>query len=341
MPTALPVGTVLLALEKKFGKGTVSQLGAGAKSRVTEVIPTGLSVIDHHVLGIGGLPVGRMSEVFSDEGTGKTSFMLHCLAACQRAGGIAALVETENALDLDWAELHGVNLRDLILLEPDHIEDVTKQIEALLAVLTKSPSLIAWDSLAATATKGEIVDGLAGSDAVADRARLMSKACRVWSPALAKSRAHLMVINQQRDNIGVMFGPKFTTPGGKAIKYHSSLRLQLLGGKKIEGEHGEHTGKDITIVAAKNKLHAPFRKARLRLSYASGFDELWSTLTHAKDRKLAKPRSRGKVAYDEAMRSLGWADGQTSLVDTEPEIPPAPRRRRHGATKKRCNKARS
>lgn len=304
------IGAVLLALEKEFGKEAAGLLGYGAHSAVSEVIPTGLTVLDRYVLGIGGLPCGRMSEVYSEEGTGKTSLMLHCLAACQRAGGFSILAETENALDPDWAaEVHGIDPDALVLLEPDSLEDTTQRIaQAITAVPPNAgPVLVAWDSIASTPTKLEIEDGVVGSDAVAARARHLSRACRVLAKLLKDSRVHLMFINQVRDRIGVMFGSKQTTPGGHAVKFHSSVRFKLFGGKKVEGAFGEHKGKDITVVGVKNKLHPPWRKARLRLDFATGFDEQWSTLSHAKDRKLAKPRSRGKVAYREALTKLGWA----------------------------------
>jgi len=302
---------VLKALQAKHGKESAVLLGDNdARCVVSEVIPTGLNVLDHYVLGVGGLPVGRMSELYSEEGTGKSSIMLRCIAQAQRGGGVVVLVETEGALDTAWAaNVHGVDLARLILIEPGCLEDATQAIETVLNSCcgnAAGPSLVAWDSVAATPTRREIDDGLSGTDRVGDRAKALSKMCRALIVKLKGCRAHLMLINQVRDNIGVSFGDKFTTPGGHAIKFHATIRLQLLGGKAYKDDDGAHLGKDVTVLASKNKLHAPWRKARLRLDYKDGWNEEWSTLTHAKEAGVIEPRRRGAEAYSEALDKLGW-----------------------------------
>lgn len=282
------------------------------RGAVSEVIPFGIDAIDRYVLGIGGLAVGRASEMYSPEGTGKTSLMLKALAGAQREGGLAILAETEAALDLDWAsEVHGVDLDKLVLIEPDCLDGEDGATELIIKAVQSippgvGPNLVALDSIAATPTLREIEDGLTGKDKVAERAKHLSKACRRFATLLKKHRVHLMFINQVRENIGVMFGDQYTTPGGHAVKFLASVRLQLLGGKAYKNPGGEHLGKDITVLAAKNRHHPPWRKCRVRLDYATGWDNEWSTMWLAKEKELIEPRAKGAKAYALALEKLGW-----------------------------------
>ncbi|MFQ5472275.1 MAG: DNA recombination/repair protein RecA [Dehalococcoidia bacterium] len=301
------LSTVLQALNKRWGRGAAALLGDGSlRCEVDEVIPTGLAVLDHHVIGIGGLPVGRISELYSEEGTGKTSLMLQCLASAQQHGGVAILIETENALQPEWASgVHGVDTEQLLVIEAEALEDATEKIGHVLSALPPNTdsALIAWDSVASTPTKKEVETG---EQDVGGRARLLSSFCRQIVSKLKRRHAHLMFVNQVRDNIGVMFGNKLVTPGGHAIKFASSVRLQLFAGKALKDDNSDHVGRIITVLASKNKLHPPWRKARLRLDYRAGWDDRWSTLTHAKERKLVPPRVRSEQAYRDALEKLGW-----------------------------------
>ncbi len=301
------VGTVLKKLRAEFGDEAATLLGnPDLRCSVDEVIPTQLNVLDHHVLGIGGWPCGRISEVYSEEGVGKTSLMLHCLAAAQAIGGVAILIETENALQPSWAEnTHNVDTDNLLLMEADTLEDTLKRINEAVAAIPKSagPSLIAWDSVASTPTKGEIESG---EVKVGERARMLSTFCRRIGGKLKAHRAHLMVLNQVREKIGVMFGDKFVTPGGHAFKFHASVRLQMFSGKAVKKDNGDHIGRDVTVLAVKNKLYPPWRKTKLRLDFKDGWDEKWSTLYLAKQRKLIAPRVRSDAAYHEAIEKFGW-----------------------------------
>ena len=302
---------VLDAVRKEFGQGSATLLRDDEVQRPSEVIPTGLEVHDHYVLGVGGLPVGRVIELYSEEGAGKTSLGHTYLAAAQRVGGVGALMETEHAFDPTRSPVFGVRNEDLLLLQPDHLGDVLAQIEGLCKTIKAQhlgPSVLVWDSVAATPTKAEFEGGVAGDAGHgADRARDLSRAMRILTKRVSESRLVLVCINQVRENIGVMFGDQYTTAGGKAIKFHASVRLQLLGGKAVKGTHGEHVAKDVTLMSVKNRLAPPFRKARLRLNYEEGWDNDWSTLDHAKTFGAAPAKSRvGARTLEAARKKLGW-----------------------------------
>ena len=298
---------VIAAINKGF-KGGATRLAQGAKSDVREVIPTGLENLDKYVLGVGGLPVGRISELFSEEGAGKTTILLQAIASCQRMGGLAILTETETALDSQRAKVFGVDLDSVVLLQPDHIPEAGQQIELALQSIPKGvgPVLVGWDSVAATMSKQEAEEGLPDKESFDKRAKEFSAMMRVLGPLVAKSRCHLMLINQVRANIGVMFGDKFTTPCGKAIKFHASIRLQMYPGKAIKDAAGQHEGKDITIIAVKNKLTRPFRKTKIRLWYDRGFDNDWGVLNHAKDLGLIDARNRDVKGARTALDAADW-----------------------------------
>jgi recombination protein RecA len=297
-------------MRKELGDESATLLRDGEKDAVREVIPTGIDVLDHYGLGIGGLPVGRIVEIYSEEGGGKTTFGHTCLASAQRVGGVGALAEMEGAFDVTRANTLGVDTDNLIILNPDWIEQVVIHIEKALDQINAAkawPAVIVWDSIAQTPTKEEFEEGMeAGKGHGTERAKCLSKAMRTLVPRIKRSRTVLICINQVRDNVGVMFGDKYTTPGGHAVKFASSIRLQILGGKKVVDKAGEHTGKDITIMVTKNRMAAPFRKPRVRLDYASGWDNDWSTLNLAKDKGFIGPRARGADALKEAHEKLGW-----------------------------------
>ena len=305
------IQTVIDALKAKHGKETARKMSDGAKSAIRECIPTGIVPLDNWVIGCGGLPVGRVTELFSEEGGGKTSMVYQMLAQTQRVGGVPILVETEDALDPDRAETFGVNLENLILIEPNNMEEALEQINTAISSLPEDagPIFLGWDSLAATPTKAEIEAGLVGGNAMADRARLMSRACRVLGNIVSKHRVAMLIVNQTRTKMGVMFGDNTTTPGGQGVKFLASLRLKISGGKANKNAHGDHTAKDILFHGVKNRMAPPWRKCRVRLNYETGWDNEWSVIDFGKDRKILKPRSRGKKAYDETIQAMGWNSG--------------------------------
>lgn len=299
------------AIQKEFGKGSATLLRDEVLDKPKEVIPTGIDVLDRWLLAVGGLPVGRVIELYSEEGAGKTSLGHTFLGAAQHAGGIGALVESEHSFDPTRAPTFGTKVEDLLLMQPDHLGDTLALIEGLcvtLGNLAPGPSVIVWDSVAATPTKTEFEGGITGDGGHGgDRARELSRAMRILTKKVATSRVVLVCINQIRENIGVMFGDKYTTAGGRAIKFHASVRLQLLGGSAVKAKGGEHVAKDVTFMTVKNKLAPPFRKAKVRLNYSEGWDNDWTTVSHAKDRGVIPDGTRmGSKAVDAARAALGW-----------------------------------
>ena len=296
-----------------MGKKGASQGDPNATSDVTEVIPTGIAVIDDWVLGCGGFPCGRMVELYADEGGGKSSIVLAAAARCQAAGGVFVLADTERTVTRERMAVFGVDFDKTLFLSGDTVEKVLKSFEATIGALPAGagPVLLVWDSLAATATEAEAENGLLGTEMASDRAKTLSRACRVLTGRIAGGRVALVIVNQTRVKFGVSFGgDNTTTPGGKAIKFHASARLQILGGAAIKGAAGVHLGKDVTVMATKNKLAAPWRKARVRMWYAQGYDNEWSALHLAKALGLVPKGSRDNAgalgAIQEAAAS-GWA----------------------------------
>lgn len=297
---------VMDAIRGKFGKGSARRMGE-ASTALTEVIPTGIEIVDHYVLGCGGLPVGRMGEVYGAESSGKTSFVFASLAAAQRAGGLAMIVETEDSLDPTRAEVFGLDLDDTILFEPDTMEDVLNSMRLALNAIPDGvgPNVLAWDSLASASLEAQIAKEI-GANVPGKRGKLLSEGIPQITNLAKKKRTHVMIVNQIRDKIGVMFGNPTTTPGGHSVKYHSSYRLQMWGGKPFDGKD-DTAGIRVTFKATKNKLNQPHRKAVGRLDFATGWNTEWSTMELAKTLKHVKARARlSKANLAEAREKLGW-----------------------------------
>lgn len=305
------IDSILAALQKTLGKDEIRLLSEnGAASEVREVISTGIDVVDKYVIGVGGLPVGRMTEIYSEEGGGKTSFAMGCVAGAQAAGGMAVWCETEEALERSRFATFGADVDEVMIIEPESLEEFGEKAHVILKQFQKEkvgPNILVWDSIAATPTKDELEAALTDEkDKIGARARAIGKMCKLLCPLAVESRTALLFINQVREKIGVMFGDKYTTPGGRAVKFHSSVRLQILGGAAVKDEE-EHIGKDITVMAAKNKLAPPWRKSRVRLSYKNGWENIWSTVNHAKDKGVIGEKDRAtEKSYNEAMEKLGW-----------------------------------
>lgn len=315
---ALRVAKLASAINKKFGAGSALIVSEDIKpmSQMTEFISSGIDVLDNYILARGGYPEGRWSEVAGPEGCGKSALGYRFLAMTQKAGGDAVLIDMERSFDEDRAEVYGVDLDTLMVIQPDHGEQAFQQLEAILRMAGgEVPMGIVFDSLAAAVPMATL-DGDKMTDRVGALAALVSSSIRKLNGYLGPARAHIMVINQIRENIGVMFGDKTTTPGGKALKFYASVRIQFFGGKALKDKRtNEHTGKIVTVVAIKNRLTPPFRKVRIRLDYAIGFNNVWSTLEHAKTMKLVVPRedgfkgkaATGEEAYAAALEKLGWS----------------------------------
>lgn len=303
----------ITAIDKGFGPGAAVMMGGSViPSTITEVIPTGISVIDHAVLGRGGLPVGRMVEVFGPESIGKSSFIFQCLAQAQREeDGIAVLAESEQALEQTRFEAFGGDPERLLLMQPDSLEKMLGQFEMLLDNLPEKhgPILFAWDSIAASPTEDEVKKGLMGEAAVAEKARCLSHACPLMLSLAIKHRVCLLFVNQVRDKLGGGgFGPKTTTPGGHAVKFFSTARIAMSyvqGGTIKQGI--DTIGRVAKFTADKNKMSPPFKSAEVKLDFEKGWDNIWSTLAYAKDRKLIPDGARATPDnYKLALKELGW-----------------------------------
>lgn len=311
-----PVKAVLAGIKSKVKHGTAKLLSAGTDSDIHEVVPTGIDVLDHHVLHIGGLPVGRIVELFASEGDGKTSLLFQMMAGVQRESGVVCLNETEHAIDAPRASVFGVDNDKVVMEQSDTLEEAYGWIEAALHSAPRSkegdpPYFVALDSLAATPSAKEVKEGLIGKDAAMDRAKVTSKALRILTPLVARARAIWLVVNQTRTKVGGGWGSDRTTPGGVALKFHASIRLELFSGKSIKDDQDDHIGKQVTMMVAKTKVGGPpWAKAKVRLYYQSGWNNVWSTIWHAKDRKLiAKAALYTEEVYVQALKALGWGRG--------------------------------
>jgi recombination protein RecA len=300
-----PGQRVLNALNKKLPSKKAKMAAKGSKSEIVDVMPTSIEALNLHVLGTGGLVAGRIYEVFSDTSAGKTSLGFEFLAAAQRAGGMAALLVTEDDLLVKRAEVFGVDTDDLILREPENLEETLNDIRDLVKVIPKNvgPNVIVWDSLAATELKGQDEMKFGKSAFVGKRGKEMSDFMPPLSRLAQERRCAVVVINQIRHKIGVVFGSNETTPGGNAVKFHASVRLQLWAGAQFPEGSRQPQGIHSTIKAIKNKVALPLRRAKLRLDFEQGWLNDWSLLNLGKDLGVLPDKAAMSKANLDAVRS--------------------------------------
>ncbi len=278
---AKAIGQAILGIEKQFGKGSIMRLGDGAEPAPVAVVPTGSIGLDL-ALGVGGLPRGRVVEIYGPESSGKTTLALHAIAEVQRQGGIAAFIDAEHALDVTYARKVGVSLPDLLVSQPDTGEQALEIAEQL--VRSGACDVIVVDSVAALVPKAEI-EGEMGDPHMGVQARLMSQALRKLTSVVSRNQAIVIFINQIRMKIGIVFGNPETTTGGHALKYYASVRLDIRRiGQVKDGD--QVVGSRTRVKVVKNKVAPPFREAEFDVRYGVGVDRHAEALDLGVDRGM-------------------------------------------------------
>ncbi|MCM1335056.1 MAG: recombinase RecA [Eubacterium sp.] len=299
-------------IEKQFGAGSVMRMGEKTALNV-ESIPTGSIGLDM-ALGIGGLPKGRIVEIFGPESGGKTTVTLHAIAETQKRGGIAAFVDVEHALDPVYAKALGVDLDQLLVSQPDTGEQALDIMEAL--VRSGAIDLIVLDSVAAIVTRAEI-EGEMGDSFVGVQARLMSAALKRLTAVISKSNTVAVFINQLREKIGIMFGNPETTPGGRALKFYSSVRIEVRKGEPIK-ENGETIGNRTKVKVIKNKVAPPFKSCEFDMIFGHGISRLGEILDYAVELGFVK-KSGAWFSYND-MRIGQGRENAKKFIGENPDI---------------------
>ncbi|GGN63070.1 recombinase RecA [Oceanobacillus indicireducens] len=302
----------LRQIEKQFGKGSIMKLGEEQNQQIA-TIPSGSLALDV-ALGIGGYPRGRVIEIYGPESSGKTTFALHAIAEAQRQGGQAAFIDAEHALDPTYARVLGVNTDELLLSQPDTGEQALEITEAL--VRSGAVDIIVVDSVAALVPKAEI-EGEMGDSHMGLQARLMSQALRKLSGAINKSNATAIFINQVREKIGVMFGNPETTPGGRALKFYSSVRLEVRRAETLK-QGNEMIGNRTRVKVVKNKVAPPFKQAEVDIMYGEGISKEGEIIDVGADLDIVQ-KSGAWYSYKGERLGQGRENAKTFMKEN-PEI---------------------
>jgi recombination protein RecA len=304
--------TALAQIDKQFGKGSVMRLGSDERAPI-EVIPTGSIALDV-ALGIGGLPKGRIVEVYGPESSGKTTVALHAIANCQRAGGVAVFIDAEHALDPEYARALGVDIDALLVSQPDTGEQALEIADTLIR--SGSIDIIVIDSVAALVPRAEI-EGEMGDSHMGLQARLMSQALRKLTGVLSNTKTTAIFINQLREKIGVFFGSPETTAGGKALKFYASVRLDV---RRIETlkDGQDAVGNRTRVKVVKNKMAPPFKQAEFDIIYGVGISREGSLLDVGVEQEILK-KSGSWYTYDSEQLGQGKENSRKFLLDN-PEV---------------------
>ncbi len=303
------LGNALAQIERQFGKGSIMRMGDFQERMAFEVIPTGSIALDL-ALGVGGLPRGRIVEIYGPESSGKTTLALHAIAEAQKNGGTAAFVEVEHALDPTYAAALGVDLDNLLVSQPDTGEQALDIAEML--VRSNAVDVVVVDSVAALVTKAEL-EGDMGDTHVGLQARLMSQALRKLTSAISRSKTVMIFINQLREKIGVMFGSPETTSGGRALKFYASIRLDIRKLEQIKiGQ--DVVGSRTRVKVVKNKVAPPFRQAEFDITYGRGISKMGSILDVALERNIVG-KSGSWYTYGETRIGQGRENAKAYLEE--------------------------
>jgi recombination protein RecA len=298
------------SITKQFGEGSIMRLGSNTKMKV-EVLSTGSLAIDL-MLGVGGLPRGRIIEIYGPESSGKTTFCLSVIAEAQRKGGLAAFIDVEHALDPKYARVVGVNLDDLLVSQPDSGEDALNIMETLIR--SNSIDVIILDSVAALITKAEL-DGQMGDMTMGSQARLMSQAMRRLTAVVSKTNCVCIFTNQIREKIGVMFGSPETTSGGRALKFFASVRLDIRRKDQLKTPDGKVIGNRTKLKAVKNKVAPPFTEVEFDIMYDEGISATGSLVDLGVDHKVLEKKGAW-IAFNGELVGQGREAAKQALRDS-------------------------